>query len=100
MKKATIICRNTSHGTHTFYLKVDGEEYFLFSQTYRRGVADYYRRDLPLDRALDHGRSKGNTMVTHTMDKLPAYIRYLEQEYDLAVLEKTRKARQAAGCRV
>ena len=36
--KTTIYCRPTAKGVHSFYLMVGTEEFFLFSQAYRKGV--------------------------------------------------------------
>ena len=36
-----IYCEPTARGVHTFFLVVNGKEYYLFSQNYRKGVHAY-----------------------------------------------------------
>jgi hypothetical protein len=89
---ATIYCRTTAKGTHTFYVEAQGETHLLFSQNYRHGVNEYFSIGVSVDRALDFSRAKGNTAIERTMRKLPSYIRYIEREYDLEILRKTAKS--------
>ena len=45
--KNTIYCKTTAKGTHTFYLKSDGKEYFLESRNSDKNeYPDIYVRDL------------------------------------------------------
>ena len=89
--KATVYCKATDKGTHTFYLVSEGREYFLFHQNFRRGVAEYYRYGVTVNEAINFGRSKHNTALINTMEKLPAYIKYVEKEYGIEVLKQTAK---------
>jgi len=83
-----IYCKPTAKGVHSFYL-VDGQnEYYLFSQAYRKGVAAYYRDGVLIDKATQHSKARGDTAVLRTMDKLPVYIRYLEKEQGIKVLRR------------
>ena len=96
--KATVYCRTTERGIHTFYLNAGGEEYYLFRQNFRRSVSEYYRYGVMLDGALDKSKAKGNAALMHTMEKLPMYLRYIEREYDIRVLDKTiKKAKKYGG---
>ena len=89
--KATVYCKATDKGVHTFYLAQGGEEYFLFHQSFRRGVKEYFGRGVSIDEAFNFGRSHHNTALIHTMEKLPAYIKYVEKEYGIEVLKQTAK---------
>ena len=89
--KATIYCKTTDKGVHSFYLAQDREEYFLFHQNFRRGVKEYFGRGVSINEAFDFGRSHHNTALIHTMEKLPAYIKYVEKEYGIEVLKQTAK---------
>ena len=96
MKKARIYCEieKTDHygkDNHMFYVSVGSQSYFLFEQEYRKGVQDYFGNGVELDRALKHGWHKLDRAVMRTIDKLPSYIRYIEKEYDIAILEKTKR---------
>ena len=89
--KTTIFCKPTDKGIHSFYLRINSEEYYLFSQHFRRGVQEYYGRGVPLVQACNYSKSRNNTSIIKTMDKLPMYIKYIEKEYDIVVLEQTKK---------
>ena len=89
--KTFITCRPTEKGIHTFYLFFEKERYFLFSQPYRKGVARYYRDGVCVDEALNCSKAHGDAAIMRTMRKLPIYIRYIEKEYDIEVLKKTKK---------
>ena len=89
--KATIYCKATDKGIHTFYLRSEGCDYYLFRQNYRRGVNEYFRDGVRLDDALNFSRAKGDNAIKRTMEKLPSYIKYIEREYDLEILRKTAK---------
>ncbi len=89
--KTTIYCKTTDKGVHSFYLAQGREEYFLFHQNFRRGVKEYFGRGVSINEAFDFGRSHHNTSLIHTMEKLPAYIKYVEKEYGIEVLKQTAK---------
>lgn len=91
--KNSILCKTTSKGEQSLYLRANGKEYYLFSQNYRVSVKDYYRKPITVDRALDFSCAEG-IAVQKTMEKLRAYIPYIEKEYGIAVLNKTTKAQR------
>jgi hypothetical protein len=96
--KPMIYCAATAKGVHSFYLVQDGKEHFLFHQNYRRGVAAYFRRGVRLREALDFGRAGHDSAILRTMQKLPAYIKYAEKEYDIEVLDQTIKKNRQLRC--
>lgn len=89
--KSMILSRVDVSGYHTLYLVADNKEYYLFRQTYRRGVADYYRNGATIDDAINYSKAKFDTSVMHTMSKLLSHIRYVEKEFGLVVLDRTRR---------
>jgi hypothetical protein len=89
-----IFCKTTAKGVQSFYVNANGETHYLFSQSFRRGVKNYYERGVYINEAINFTKAKGNTAVVHTMEKLPAYIRYIEREYGIAVLRKTARKNQ------
>lgn len=93
--KPMIYCVATAKGVHSFYLVQDGKDYFLFHQNYRRGVASYFGRGVRLREALDFGRAGHDSAITRTMQKLPAYIKYIEREFSIEVLDRTIKKNRA-----
>ena len=89
--KTTIYCKPTAKGIHSFYLIMGTEEFFLFSQSYRKGVEEYYGRGVRIDEAIKHSRAHKDSAITRTMDKIPMYVKYVEREFDIRVLDSTKK---------
>ncbi len=94
--KTAIYCRPTAKGVHSFYLIIGDDEFFLFSQSYRRGVEDYYGRGVRIDEAINYSRAHRDSAITRTMDKIPMYVKYIEREYDVEVLKRTKKRYELA----
>ena len=90
-----IICRHPVYDMHDFYLCTPEGEYFLFRQGYRQGPEDFFSEGVRLDRALDFTLCRKNSALLRTMKKLPVYIRYVEKEYGLTILEQTRRKKSA-----
>ena len=85
-----IYCK-PQNGMHSFYLKDKKDEYYLFSQDYRKSVQQYYGNGVHLDRAIDYSKCHRDSALARTMTKLPAYIKYIEKEYSISVLRRTMK---------
>ncbi len=91
---ATVYCRSTGHNVHSFYIRTGREEFFLFSQTFRKGVHEYYAGGVNLSGAMDCSRGRHDSQLLRTMNKIPKYIAYVEKEYDTVILDRTRKNRE------
>ena len=87
----TIYCRPTAKGVHSLFAEVNGSSHFLFSQEYRRGVKEFFADGVSLNRAIDQSYAKNNTAIHHTMDKLIPSLRYIEREYNIEILNKTKE---------
>ena len=96
--KTNVICMIDAKGKHSFYLNVAGARYYLFQQNFYRGVNEYYKNGVPLDRAMSFAHSHKDNAIIRTMQKLPMYIKYIEKEYSITVFNKTAK-RNAAHSR-
>jgi hypothetical protein len=94
--KAQIYCKTTGKGEHTFYLWADGMEYYLFRQAYRKGVHAYFRNGIRLEEAYDFSKARNDNAIIRTLCKLPVHIKYIENEYGIAVLKQTQKRNQCA----
>ncbi len=94
--KTKIFCR-TRKSYNDFYIVFEGREYFLFSQNRRKGVERYYQNGVALELALKHSRGKTDCAIHRTMDKLRLYIRYIESQNEIAVLNKTKERIQKAA---
>ena len=92
--KTTVYCKPTDKGIHSFYLVIGAEEFFLFSQAYRKGVEEYYGGGVLFSEAINYSKAHKDSAITRTMSKIPMYVRYIEKEYDIEVLNKTRKSNQ------
>lgn len=86
-----ISCENPAKGTLSFYLCTDEGRYFLFSNEYRKGIANFFQYGLRLDAAHDFSKCRYDTAVTKVMSKFPSYIKYIEKEYGISVLRQTQK---------
>ena len=86
-----IYCQLSDKGMHEFYLQISGNTYYLFSQSYKKSVHLFYGGSVRLNDALDFGKSRRDNAIVRTMRKLPMYIRYVEKENGIAVLNKTKK---------
>ena len=93
--KTTIYCKTKTQGIHSFYLLSEEGEYFLFNQHYRKGVQNYFAKGVLLNMACDTSKSKRDNAVIKTMRKLPMYIRYIEREYEISILEKTKRKKSS-----
>ena len=92
-----IYCKQNLNGKTDFYMEADGVHYFLFSQRKYCGVTKYYRNGVCLKDAINHKRGKSDYAIHKTMTKLPVYIKYIEREFGIAVLDQSiRKLREAA----
>ena len=92
--KPLITCENPNKGTLSFYLSPEEGKYYLFSQNYRKGMADYFKNGLRLDMAYDFSKCHNDSAVIRVLSKLPSYIKYIEKEYTISVLRQTKKKMQ------
>lgn len=91
--KAQVYCNesNAREGGLDFYLKVGNESYYLFNQRWRTDVKNFFSAGVSVDRALKQNTRRASICVQRVAEKLPSYIHYIEQEYGLIILEKTKK---------
>ena len=89
--KTSIYSVRTTPDTLSFYLEEKGKEYFLFDQGFYVSDYRYFGKKVFLSDALDFSKSQRNHAIARTMNKLPAYIRYVEKENGIEVLTKTKK---------
>lgn len=94
--KSMIYCQTTKKGVLSFYLVLDGKRYYLFSQKYRKSVKQYFRRGVSINQSIDFSKAHKNTALEKTMSKIPMYLRYVEKEYRIQVLQKTKRILKCA----
>ena len=90
--KTKVMCRTVEKGQQAFFVKVDGKEYFLFQQEFRKSVKDFFQNGVSVN-ATNNYSSAHSTAVRRTLDKLPCYLHYIEKEYDVEIYEKTKEAK-------
>ena len=88
--KTKVYCIVSDKGVLSFFLYQDNRRYFLFSQNYRKSVYAYFKHGVSVDESLSFKKTHGDSALIHTMDKLPAYIKYIEKEYQIPVYKKTK----------
>ena len=90
-----ICCSENKFGIDTFYLLYGKEKIFLFNQQHRNGVCKFYGGSgVPIDLALKNSRTNVDKAMRRTADKLPVYISYIEKEYEIQVLDKTKNKKR------
>lgn len=88
--KTSVYCKTISKGTQAFYLSANGEDYLLFVQSFRWSNKEYFANGKPLSVALSTS-GVHSTATMKTIEKLRPAIRYIEKEYEIAVLNRTLK---------
>ena len=88
---STIYCHPAPKGKHSFYIRIDGHDFYIFVQKYYHAVHQYFKSGVSIDFALDHTRAKRDNAILRTMDKLPMYIKYAEKYYGIEILKSTIK---------
>ena len=88
--KPIIFCKTTSKGTHTFFIKMDEGTKYLFKQNFRRGVNNYFSGGVSVGQLFDVCKTNDYS-VRHTKQKLQSYLKYIEKEYEVSVLNADKR---------
>jgi len=89
-----IYSKTTDKGRQSFYLVNGNEEYYLFTQKFFKGVKQYFHNKVILSDALNVSKSYNDTALIRTKEKLPLYIKYVEKELDIIILDSTAKKKE------
>ena len=98
--KSKVYCKSTDKGTHSFYLVHNSEEIWLFNQNYRKSVQDYFGRGRTIDESIkaykvrSRDGARKDRALRRTATKIPLYLKYIEKEYEIQVMEKTKRRRK------
>lgn len=90
--KTKIYCKTIAKGQQAFYLVVNNKEYYLFTQNYRISVKDYFASGISIQESTNYANAH-SAAVRNTLDKLKSYIPYIEKEYGIAVMTRTKNHR-------
>ncbi len=96
MNDPKIYCTGNGNKQLNFYVKQGGESHFLFTQRFNSTAYDFYKNGVSLDKAMSFKYSKklNCSIMTKVSEKITRYLKYIEKEYDMIILEKTRRIRQ------
>lgn len=94
MKRTTVYCRSNGKDNLSFYIIHDTGTSFLFNQRFNYNVFQFYKNGVPLDMALDfrYGAELQCYAMKKVSEKLIPYIRFIEQDENVIILRKTRRA--------
>ena len=85
--KAKVICKTVDKGVQSFFVRVNGKDYFLFSQGYKVSVKEFFNNGVCVN-GINNYSVVHSTAVRKTLDKLPSYLHYVEKEYGVEIYEK------------
>ena len=85
-----IFCKTNDSGQQDFYIQAGKKTYFLFEQSYRKTIKSYFGNGVSLEQSLKFANST-SFAIRNVMEKLPLYIKYIEKEYSIAILEQTKR---------
>lgn len=88
--QTTVFCKTTAKAKQSYFVKVDGKDYFLFQQDFRKSNKKFFQKGVDVNAINDYS-CVHSISVRKTLDKLPVYIRYIEKEYNVAIYEKTKQ---------
>ena len=92
-----IYCKTVAKGIQEFYLRVESKEYYLFKQNYRVSNKEVYRAGIRVNE-IRRFKSHYSKAVRRIAEKLYIYISYIEKDYGVAVLNKTKKKEDKKKC--
>lgn len=85
-----IYCKTTAKSIQSYYLSIDKQSIFLFSQAFRKSNKKVYEKGVYLF-DLKKLRKNSSFSVSRTAEKIPAYIHYIEQYFGIDILNKTKQ---------
>jgi len=86
-----IYCKSTGHNVQSFYVRTKEGEFYLFTQNYKQSVHDYYAGGVNIGNAISSPSGRRDACINKTMEKLPKFLTYIEKEFDVEILDKTKK---------
>ncbi|MCI8413359.1 MAG: hypothetical protein HFE47_04605 [Clostridia bacterium] len=91
--QTTVFCKTTAKGIQTYFVRVDGRAYFLFTQRFYKSNKEFFQKGVNVC-ALGAYSGAHSASVRRTLDKLPAFLRYIEKEYGVAIFRKSKEKSQ------
>lgn len=86
MKRIEIYCKSTKDNLE-FYVNANGRNYFLFMQSFDYPAYHRFKKGVELGDALSPKKRRSSHTIKKVCEKLPGYIKYIEQEYGISLLQ-------------
>lgn len=90
-----ILCTQSADNSISFWLLSGADKHYLFSQHYSKSVYRFFSNGISLDSSMDKSLANRNVPILNVMEKLPKYLRYIEQTEGICILTSTHKAKTA-----
>lgn len=81
-----VYCRPNNKGQDVFFIRSNGEDYYLFAQNRRGCVENRFGVGLSIDEALDCGLN--NMILRKTAEKIKVYIPKCERDNNMIFMKK------------
>lgn len=78
----TIYCIKNANGSLDFFARSSSGECYLFTQKFYLSVYNMYRNPLSVKQATSFKKADENTILRKVIEKLPAYLKYAEKNYN------------------
>lgn len=85
MNRIEIYCKSTKDNL-SFYVSANGEEIFLFTQRFDYPTFHRFKKGVEIGDALSP-KSRRSPTLEKVCEKLPVYLKYVEQEYGIPLLQ-------------
>lgn len=87
MNRIEIYCKSNNNDLN-FYVSANGEEFFLFKQRFDYPTFQRFKKGVKLGDALSpKSRRSSSPTLEKVCEKLPMYLKYVEQEYGISLLQ-------------
>lgn len=82
------ICQNSNtKGLIDFYMLVDGQSYYLFSQKFRHGIWNFFKNGVRFETVLNYSKAKHDTSIINVMQRLRRHVTYLQKTENMMIPE-------------
>lgn len=84
-----IKCKIDKKGGNSFYVSCSGKEYYLFSQSYHKGVNSFFSGGKSIQNVFNNRSAKKDHYIIKTIEKMKPYIKYVEKENNIKILNSS-----------
>ena len=87
---AKIVCKKIDFNTQALYVDVKGVEHFLLQRSYKNECREFFKQGYYLTDNINYSKLH-NSAFKKMLDKIPSYIKYLENILGVPLYEKTKQ---------